>query len=150
MSQRNKIVIKCRPYKLFLLITPRERPFQCMTTWWTGQGAGHFLGRSSKQQLITHTLLRRGSCDSVTKKNWKEPLPNNTGIMEQLFFRDFIILLSQITSFAFKRTQKKSANVLLKSSNLKLLFPEIRGSKVIPTTFAKCQISFQFFVRMHI
>ena len=47
--------------------------------------------------------------------------------MTPLVFYDFIILLSQNTSLTFERMQEKMTNVLLKFSDLKPPFPEIRG-----------------------
>ena len=77
-----------------------------------------FLGDPFAQKEATSLASAEVLVILQTSGNWKEPLPYNT----------CVILLSQSTSLTFKRMQKKTANVLLKFSNLKPPSLEIKGT----------------------
>ena len=66
---------------------------------------------------LAHSL-RRDSCNFTSKDTWKEPLPYSTGVLALVVFWDLIILMSQSTSWTFKKIRKKEANVRLKFSDL--------------------------------
>ena len=61
-----------------------------------------------------------------TTKNKKEPLAHNTSVITPVVFCNFIVLLSQSTSWTCGRMHKKIENVFRKFSDLNPLISEIR------------------------